>query len=247
MLRRARLSLPRVAKNFQRKRTAPKRAPPTPPGGAPHAHPLALQSPLPFTELLQHVRAGQSDARDELFARVYPAVGPMVHRSLSRDVRRGRSWLQARFSTGDIVQEVCRAAFASLDAFAGETQEDFEAFLATLVRNRIIDAIRFHEAEQRDGRRSSGTDVDEEARIDEASPDEVASSREIDEEFRRALEIFPEREQILLRARLENTLSFAELTRILGYSSVTTAKRAFAEGRARLAARMALRLEGVDR
>jgi len=80
-----------------------------------------------FSAQLAAARSGDLVARNELFTRVYPVVGPLVHQRLSRDVRRGRPWLDARFSTGDVVQEVCQSVLVDLSAFAGETQRDFEA------------------------------------------------------------------------------------------------------------------------
>ncbi|MEM6675277.1 MAG: hypothetical protein AAF726_20685, partial [Planctomycetota bacterium] len=70
-----------------------------------------------FEPLLRAARGGDADALDRLFRRYYPRVEELVHVGLVRDLRRGRPWLLARFSTGDIVQDVFRRLLQDLGAF----------------------------------------------------------------------------------------------------------------------------------
>ncbi len=191
-------------------------------------------APDGFSQTLAAARQGCPEALEQLFQSFYPRVERMVHNRLARDLRTARPWLAARFSTGDIVQEVFRSVLTDLGAFAGDNEGAFAGYLAMVVRNRIVDAVRFHEAAARDGRLSRGT-------LDHARPsseagdpvEDLAAAEEI-ERFRRALETFPERERLLLRARLEGTASFGVLSQQLGYGSSTAARRAFHAAQARL-------------
>lgn len=189
---------------------------------------------LPFREALERARQGDSEALDLLARRFYPTVQGLVHHRLATDLRRSRPWLAARFSTGDVVQEVFDGVLRDLGAFVGDNEDSFVGYLAAVVRNRIIDAIRFHEAAQRDGRRmhSLGTKFDAEDGAPDPADD--AMSAEESERLYLALAQFELREQHLLRARLDGDSTFAELAVQLGYSSPTAARRAFYDAQARL-------------
>ena len=195
-------------------------------------------TPTDFEATLRLAKAGDEVATNRLFERFYPSVRRLVHHSMSTDLRRSRPWLAARFSTGDVVQEVFRSVLEDLTGFGGSTERAFAAFLSMVVRNRIIDAIRFHEAERRDGRRGAPPVPENEHPSGEDRPDRTAASSEEIERFHRALSQFPERERLLLRARFEGTASFAELTETLGYSSESAARRAFFTAQARLAVQL---------
>lgn len=188
-----------------------------------------------FLATLGAAREGDAGALEALFTRFYPRVQRMVHAQLARDLRTSRPWLAARFSTGDIVQEVFRAALKDLAAFGGDNEGAFAGYLSILVRNRIVDAVRFHEAAARDGRQSSEA-------LEHVEPPVDASDQPVDalvtvEELKRlrsALASLPPREQLLVRARVEGTATFAELAEQLGYGSQTSARRAFYAAQARL-------------
>ena len=103
---------------------------------------------------LECARAGDTRAQDALFKALDPTMERLVHKGLSRDVRRGRPWLDARFSTGDVVQEVFCKLLVDLPSFVGTKERALVGYLVASIRHRLIDAIRFHEASQRDGRRT---------------------------------------------------------------------------------------------
>jgi RNA polymerase sigma factor (sigma-70 family) len=199
---------------------------------------LADPTPFAFEETLAAARAGDLEAREALVRRVYPRVEHMVHQALARDLRLSRPWLPARFSTGDIVQDVFRSLIQDLTGFSGTNEAAFVGYLAMIVRNRLLDAIRFHEAAQRDGRRTAQVPEDEEI---EGPPElDLLPSDEL-EQFLAALRTFPEREQLLLRARIEEGVEFQELADRLGYSSRFAARRAFYAAQALLLIRMRTR------
>ena len=201
--------------------------------------------PFAFRETLAAARAGDHDARESLIRHVYPRVERMVHMALAHDLRNGRPWLLARFSTGDVVQEVFRSLIQDLGAFAGETEGAFVGYLAMVVRNRLVDAIRFHESAQRDGRRTAPAldEGDEEPR--EPGPASAVLYDDELEHFRAVLATFPEREQLLLRGRLEQGLQFSDLAQALGLSSKFAARRAFYAAQALLVIRMRQRAQNL--
>ncbi|MEM6571158.1 MAG: sigma-70 family RNA polymerase sigma factor [Planctomycetota bacterium] len=191
-----------------------------------------------FEPLLRAARGGDADALDRLFRRYYPRVEELVHVGLVRDLRRGRPWLLARFSTGDIVQDVFRRLLQDLGAFAGNDEDSFISYLVTSARHRLLDEIRYHEAARRDGRRTAdGLDEQLHARAASTPASDAADAEEV-EVFREVLETFPERERYLLRARIEQEVHFKDLAAQLGYSSGHAARRAFYAAQAQLVVRL---------
>lgn len=190
--------------------------------------------PTSFHDLIESARQGHKGALDQLFTQFYPVVERLVHKSLARDLHQSRPWLAARFSTGDIVQEVFRSVLRDLPSFAGDNEAAMIGYLTMVVRNRIVDAIRFHEAERRDGRRADSSDELDPGDQGARDPAQLASAAEELLRLQAALARFPEREQLLLRARFEGQGSFEELAEQLGYGSESAARRAFHAAQARL-------------
>lgn len=187
-----------------------------------------------FTKTLDAAREGDDVAIENLVTWFYPRIQAIVHKDLSLDLRRSRPWLAARFSTGDVVQEVFRSLLRDLSRFEGRTEAAFCGYLAMITRNRLLDAIRFHEAAQRDGRRTSDWSVSPEQSDPEPAPPAGANSAEEALRLREVLASFPERERLLLRARIEQQTSFAALAESLGYSSKWAARRAFYSAQTKL-------------
>lgn len=178
------------------------------------------------------------EAIEQLFERTYPKVSASVHQDLASDLRQGRPWLARRFSTGDVVQEVFRSLLNDLDRFRGTTEHALMAYLSMISRNRLMDAIRMHEAALRDGRRTSGFEDGQDAAREGNDPSLIAIRNEELERFTECLEEFDEREQLLLRERLEHQARFQDLAPALGYSSVSAAKRAFYTCQAKILLRL---------
>jgi len=191
-----------------------------------------------FSSLLERAKQKDASALDELAERFYPVVQALVHQRLAADMRRSRPWLAARFSTGDVVHSVFEGVLWDLGAFAGTTEEAFIGYLATVVRNRILDALRYHEAAQRDGRRIHSMSADFDAEGVEADPADAAISAEELGTLLAAMADFEPRVQHLLRARIEGLASFRELADQLGYGSESAARRAFFDAQAKLALRL---------
>ena len=184
----------------------------------------------PDSEFLRKLAAAQAGDHETLAALVdayYPRVEAMVHRSMRHSIRAKRPWLSSRFSTGDIVQEVFRSLLKDLNAFKAESEEDFVAYMATLVRNRLVDAIRFHEASLRDGRRTDPVSEWMNRQVLDPGPATQAAMADELRAFNRTMETFPLREQLILRGRIVQGLNFQELADLQGYPSKYAARRAF--------------------
>lgn len=188
----------------------------------------------PFVSTLALARQGDPQALDELARRFYPAVEGLVHHRLASDLRRGRPWLHSRFSTGDVVQTVFESVLRDLAAFQGQNEEAFIGYLAVVVQHRIVDALRFHEAAQRDVRRiaSLGDHFDVEG--GESDPADAATSADELAHLHAALARLDPRQQHLLRARMDDLASFKELSEQLGYGSESAARRAYFDAQAKL-------------
>ena len=138
--------------------------------------------------------------------------------------------------------ELIRQVVTIYETYGYETE-----VLAASIRHRLIDAVRFHEASQRDGRRTVVQPEERDPTAHARSPvSDVASVEEI-ERFQAILQGFPERERLLLRGRIEDDARFQDLAEQLGYSSTSAAKRAFYAAQATLVVRIRQRGDEGDR
>jgi len=183
-------------------------------------------------------------SRAKLVARFYPVVQEMVHRKLNSERRRGKPWMSAMFSTGDVVHDVFMRVLQGVESFDGD-EHDFEHYLAKTVTHRLLDAIRYHEAARRDGRRISDLDErDGELRSDDTSPTAAAARHEEAEIVTEALRALTTKDQELLGLRLRQGATYREIADELGLPSADAARKATCLAEARLL--VALRARGVD-
>lgn len=193
--------------------------------------------PPEVRHLLAAARQGNQDALNTLLTTLYPTVRALVHSSLAGSLRRKKTWVTTMFSTGDIVQDVfCRIVRETPD-FDGTHERSLASFLATLVKNRLIDAVRFHEAMRRDSRRMADSDVENEAGESE-EPSAIAERAEQIRVLTAAIDALSAREQQLLRARMYESTTFKDLADQLGYPSEDAARKAFHKAQARLLVRL---------
>jgi RNA polymerase sigma factor (sigma-70 family) len=166
----------------------------------------------------------------------YQQVRERVHTLLARDVRRGRPWLAALLSTGDVVHEVFLGVVRDFDDYRGTSEQAFVAYLARLVRNRLIDSVRHHQASRRDRRLVTADLVDAPSRS--RSPDASLVAAEDAERLGKILAGLGERDRALLRGRLEDDEPFQSLAESLGYASADSARKALVSVQARVLARL---------
>lgn len=190
--------------------------------------------------------AGDVTARERIVALCQQQVRSLVHRELEQDFRRRHRWILPLFSTQDVVHEVLVAVVRDLHDVEFAAAPAFHAFLATLVRHRLIDAVRFHEADRRDARRSQGEDgvADAPAHRD-ATPTLAASLAERAGLVQQALAEMPERHRRLLELRLLEGATFPVVAAALGYASAESARQACLDAQARLLVK--LRARGFGR
>lgn len=197
--------------------------------------------------LVARCRQGERAAQDELVTRFAPRVRAIVHHELQSDFRRQHRWMLALFSTRDVVQDVLAAVATALGDAEFHDEEAFVAYLSTMVRHRLLDAVRHHEAQKRDIRRET-RDADPELVL--AQPDPHAQppvlAAQLAEQaalVHEVLEALDPRRRALLTLRLVEETSFPAIAQQLGYASAETARQAFVEAQARLLVK--LRAKGL--
>ncbi|MFN3242776.1 MAG: RNA polymerase sigma factor [Planctomycetota bacterium] len=192
---------------------------------------------------------GDEHAQERVVAACYAPVKQFVHRDLERDFRKRHRWILPLFSTHDVVHEVLAAVVRDLSDTSFEGPEKFYSYLGTLVRHRLLDAVRFHEAARRDDRKKVAEPTAGMAAMAadarEATPTMAASLGERAALVRDALQELPERHRRLLELRLLEDATFPQIRDALGYSSDETARQAFQDAQARLLVK--LRVRGFGR
>lgn len=189
--------------------------------------------------------SGDERAQEQVVATCYAPVKRLVHRDLEQDFRKRHRWIMPLFSTHDVVHEVLAAVVKDLSdtSFAGP--ERFFAYLGTLVRHRLLDAVRFHEAARRDDRKKVAEPTVGMAQLAadrrETTPTMAASLGERAGLVRDALQELPERQRRLLELRLLEDATFPQIRDALGYSSDETARQAFQDAQARLLVKLRVR------
>ncbi|MBX3464030.1 MAG: sigma-70 family RNA polymerase sigma factor [Planctomycetes bacterium] len=193
--------------------------------------------------------AGDREAQARVVATCLPEVRTLVHRELQHDFRQRHRWILPLFSTQDVVHEVLAAVVQDLADTEFVGAAPFCAYLGTLVRHRLLDAVRFHEAARRDRRQQVAEPTAGLAGIAtdgrEATPTLAASLGERAALVRDALGELPERHRRLLELRLCEDATFPQIRAALGYASDETARQAFLDAQARLLVK--LRGRGLGR
>jgi RNA polymerase sigma factor (sigma-70 family) len=209
-------------------------------GSTGYARVRVTDVPADLPELLAAARTGSPAALDTLCARYYARVQMQVHHAMSAGIRSRKPWLNAMFSTGDVVQEVFLRVLRDLPRFHGTGEAQFVAWLAASMQNRLVDAVRFHQALQRDQRRSEPT-VDDVLPGREAEPVQPLITRDALVRYEAALAGLLPRERELIDARLtaaETATPFEDLATQLGYPSAAAARKAFFLAKARVLRRL---------
>ena len=114
---------------------------------------------MSLRETVTLAASGDARARQTLIEGFYPTVKRLVHAQLSRSFRHNHAWIYPLFSTGDVVHDVLVDVMRGVDAFAGDEEAEFAAYLASAVSHRLIDAVRHHQAGCRDVRRREAATV----------------------------------------------------------------------------------------
>ncbi len=200
---------------------------------------------MDLQQTLARAAQGDRSALQSLLAELYPRVRELVHRELAQDFRRRHRWMLPLFSTGDVVQDVFVGVIQSLDGFVAADADALIRYTATLVQHRLLDSVRYHEAQRRDQRRRQ--DEPEEGLgaapipARDPTPSLTAALREQVGIYRAVLEDLPEKQRLLLELRLSDELPFATIATRLAIASADAARKAFHEAQARLLVKLRAR------
>jgi RNA polymerase sigma factor (sigma-70 family) len=209
-----------------------------------------MSSPFDLPRNLAAVKAGDQEARAVLFDRFHGRVREIVHRQLQHDFRKNHRWILPLFSTGDIVQEVfLGVVHHQLDGFVGTDEEAFVQYLTAIVKHRLVDAMRYHEASRRDVRRRVEQSTQDttragamsDAAAGDATPSIAASIGEQLGVYNEVMDEMPQKQRRLLELRMEKEESFATIADVLGIASADAARQSFRLAKAKLLVRLRAR------
>ena len=194
---------------------------------------------MPFADLLSRASRNEPKALDELVAAFYPRVRAIAHRQIEQQVGKDAMGLLALFSTGDIVQEAFVAALRELPRFRGRDEGDLVSWLAALVHNRVVDAIRHHLAQRRDRRRHTADAEGALAASREPTPSQAMAAHEHANEQARMLANLSDHDRDLLHARLVDEMPWEAIATAQGFPSADAARFAVRRLQARLMLQLA--------
>lgn len=175
--------------------------------------------------LVRAARTGDRAAREQIFERYLPRIGEMVSLYLGQSLRR-------LLDHEDLVQESMLRALRALDNFEERSEATFQAYIARIVRNCVVDAQRRAVPAKRGGgkvRREAdmpesvfALDQQPGGRI--ATPSMYARANELERRYEDArLRLKPRHREILgLRDVLE--MSYAEICKEMDLGSEDTAR-----------------------
>jgi RNA polymerase sigma factor (sigma-70 family) len=176
-------------------------------------------------DLLDRVRAGDTEALDDLLQRCIPALRRWAHGRLPSSAR-------GMQDTSDLVQDTVMKVLRRLHAFDARHQGALQAYLRQAVMNRIRDVIR------QKCRRPDQTELSDRIVDERTSPIDYAIGVENRARYDAALERLrqPDREAII--NRLELQYSYEELAVVLDKPSAAAARMAVMRAMKRLAEEM---------
>jgi RNA polymerase sigma-70 factor (ECF subfamily) len=163
-------------------------------------NPDASQSSV-LGPLLAKARAGDTAARDELFARCRSYVNLVARTQVE-------SWMRTKVDASDLVQQTMLEAYRGFPQFEGGSEGEWLAWLRKILSHNTQDFIRRMRTEKRGGAKEIPLQQGDDSEgffHDPASPDETPSQmltgREREIALAQAIERLPEdyREVILLR------------------------------------------------
>jgi RNA polymerase sigma-70 factor (ECF subfamily) len=126
--------------------------------------------------------------------------------------------LRFRMDDSDLVQESLVRAVRSANEFRGTTESELEQWLRGILKNQLIDSIRFHHRQQRDVARDLHIAINN-LKGKEETPSEVVSWRESCARLWAIVEDLPEDYQEVILLRQQMDLSFAEIGQRMGRSA----------------------------
>jgi RNA polymerase sigma-70 factor (ECF subfamily) len=171
-----------------------------------------------FTNLLAAARRGSPDAFGPLFEAARGQLLAMAQQELPQTLR-------PKLGPSDIVQETAVDAQRDFPQFTGTTAEECFAWLRTVLRNNVIDAIRRYDKSLKRGgvqevslATAYGRRQGEGVRLAQSLPEGSAIRREDASSVARMLERLPADYREVLELRYWQGLSFVEIGGRIGRS-----------------------------
>jgi RNA polymerase sigma-70 factor (ECF subfamily) len=177
-------------------------------------------------DLVQRANAGDHEALNTLFARYLPRLQRWAH---GRVPPAARNALQSH----DLVQDTLVRVFEGLPSFKPRHEGAFQAYVRTVLWNRIRDIARQYQ------RVGAPDPLDSDIAGREHSPLEWAIFHETSDRYEAALERLREEERELIIARIEMGLPHAEIVAMFNKPSVAAVHMAVSRALVRLAEEMA--------
>ena len=175
--------------------------------------------------LLERVRGGDDDARNDLAARYLPMLRRWSHGRLPRAAR-------DIADTDDIVQVALMRALNNIEGFVPQREGAFLAYLRTIVLNSVRDELR------RMARRPGRDSLEEKLPDPEPSLVERAIGREALEAYEEALAALPAEHREAVIMRVEFGCTYREIAEALGRPTANAARMTVSRALVRLAEAM---------
>ncbi len=176
-------------------------------------------------ELLARIRAGDLNARDELFARYLPRLRRWASGRLP-------GWARERDDTDDLVQDTVIRSLSKLEGFQPQHEAALQAHLRQAVLDRIRDLVR------RAQRKPAIVPMDEDMTFEGESPLDQAIGAEACARYDAGLSALSTRDQAAIIGRIELGYDYDELAAVLGKPSSAAARMAVRRALLRLAEKM---------
>jgi RNA polymerase sigma-70 factor (ECF subfamily) len=172
--------------------------------------------------LLEKAQAGDAQAIEELFRRLYPYMLLCARGELDSELR-------GQVRESDIVQQSCLEAHREFRGFEGKGIASFVQWMEAIVRANVADLRRRHEARKRRGQDELSLDNSDSSRVQAIKQNlQVSGSMphysgpkgaiSKDLELDLALERLPEDYRTVILLRHRDKLSFAEIGQQTGRS-----------------------------
>ncbi len=159
-------------------------------------------------ELIKAAQAGDGQAQGELLERNIPQLTAFVRLKSGAELR-------ARESSTDIVQSTCREVLGDLAHFEYRGEASFRAWLCQVAYNKIIQKVRFYQAERRNPRRETPEALSA-CYAQAFSPSQLAVGNETAERIEHAFDrLSAEQREVLLLTRVAG-LSAPQIAEQLG-------------------------------
>jgi RNA polymerase sigma-70 factor (ECF subfamily) len=177
-------------------------------------------------DLLQRARAGDEDARNQLFARYLPSLRRWARGRLPR-------WTRDLRDTEDVVQETLLQTLKNIETFQPRHEGALQAYLRQALMNRVRDEVR------RVTRRGVSEELEEDVHVDDRpSPLEEAIGHEALGRYEAALARLRPSERELVIARVELSQSYQQIAAAHAKASADAARMAVSRALLRLAEEM---------